>query len=206
MQPAASLNTKAPLKTAKSRRKFHLSNRHPYLIHRIIQYHLSNRSDRENAQTSLILISYSNWYLLILSKAFDSICHSVLLNRIQALGTSTNALHWFQSYLTEREQTNRVGISTSSPLIVTHGVPQGSILGPVLFSLYMDDLPDAIKTCSVESYVDDTKLFLSFATNDNVNALSQIGQDLNRIAEWCCTTRLLINLQKRISCFLKQDS
>ena len=60
----------------------------------------------------------------------------------------------------------------------------------------MNDLPDAIKIFSVESYVDDTKLFLSFATNDNVNALSQIGQDLNRVAEWCCTNRLLINPQK----------
>ena len=60
----------------------------------------------------------------------------------------------------------------------------------------MNDFLDAIKICSVESYVDDTKLFLSFATNDNVNALSQIGQDLNRVAEWCCTNRLLINPQK----------
>ena len=60
----------------------------------------------------------------------------------------------------------------------------------------MNDLLDAIKTCSVESYVDGTKLFLSFATNDNVNALSQIGQDLNRVAGWCCTNRLLINPQK----------
>ena len=121
---------------------------------------------------------------------------TIFLNKLQALGTSTNALHWFQSYVTEGEQTTRVGISTSSPLVVTHGVPQGSILGAVLFSLYMNDLPDATKTCSAESYVDDTKLFLSFATNDNVNALSQIGQDLNRVAEWCCTNRLLINPQK----------
>ena len=131
-----------------------------------------------------------------LSKAFDSICHSILLNRLQALGTSKNALHWFQSYLTERKQTTRVGISTSSPLTVIRGVPQGSISGPVLFSLYMNDLPDTIKICSVESYVDNTKLFLSFATNDNIIALSQIGQDLNRVAELCCTNRLLINPQK----------
>lgn len=60
----------------------------------------------------------------------------------------------------------------------------------------MNDLPDAVRICSVESYVDDTKLFLFFATNDNVNALSQIQQDLNRVAEWCCTNRLLINPQK----------
>ena len=82
--------------------------------------------------------------LIDLSKAFDSICHSIL-------GKSTNALHWLQSRLTERKETTRVGISTSSPLTVTHGVPQGSISGPVLLSLYMNDLPDAIKICSVES-------------------------------------------------------
>ena len=75
-----------------------------------------------------------------------------------------------------------MGISISLPLIVTHGVPQCSILGPMLFRLCINDLPDAIRTCSVESYVVDTKLFLSFATNDNVNALSQIGQYLNRVA------------------------
>ena len=59
----------------------------------------------------------------------------------------------------------------------------------------MNEFPDAIRTCSVESYVDDTKLFLSFVTID-VNSLSQIGQDLSRAAEWCCTNRLLINPQK----------
>ena len=131
----------------------------------LVTDHLFNAIDEQKV-TAMVLID--------LSKAFDSICHPILLNKLQGLGTSTNAQHGFQSYLTETEQTTRVGISTCSPLIVTHGVPQGSILGPdgVLFSLYMNDLPDAIKTCSVESYVDDTKFFLSFATNDNVNVLS----------------------------------
>ena len=96
----------------------------------------------------------------------------------------------------QREQTTRIGTSLSSSLTVSHGVPQGSILGPVLFSLYMNDLPDIITNCSVESYVDDTKLFLSFVTKDKVDALSLIAQDLKRVAEWCCANRLLINPHK----------
>ena len=60
----------------------------------------------------------------------------------------------------------------------------------------MNDLPDVITNCLVESYVDDTKLFTSFAIDDKVDALSKIVQDLNRVAEWCCINRLLINPQK----------
>ena len=139
----------------------------------LVTDHLFNAID-EMKVTAMVLID--------LSKAFDSICHSILLNRLQTLGTSRN-IYECSTLVPKRKQTTRVGISTSSPLTVTHGVPQGSISGPVLFSLYMNDLPDAIKIFSVEFYIDDTKLFLSFATNDNVNALSQIGQDLNRVAE-----------------------
>ena len=69
----------------------------------------------------------------------------------------------------------------------------GSILGPLLFTLYMSDLPHAVKHCEIESFVDDTKLYLAFsAININV-ALSQINQDLHRSAAWCCVNQLLIN-------------
>lgn len=81
-------------------------------------------------------------------------------------------------------------------IISFHGVPQSSILGPVLFSLYMNDLPDVITNCSVESYVDDTKLFLLLATKDKVGALNLIVQDLDTIANWCCVNQLLINSHK----------
>ena len=70
-----------------------------------------------------------------LSKAFDSICHTTLLNKLQTLGTSTKVLNWFQSYLPNRHQTAHIGTSISSPLTVTHGITKGSILGPLLFSL-----------------------------------------------------------------------
>ena len=74
--------------------------------------------------------------LIDLSEAFDSICHSILLNKLQALGTSKNAQHWFQIHLTERKQTIRVGISTSSPLTVTHGVHKVSSREPC-YSVYI---------------------------------------------------------------------
>ena len=125
--------------------------------------------------------------LIDLSKAFDSLSHPVLLTKLHNLGAPENALAWFKSYLSERLQTTRVATSVSSPLLVTHGVPQGSILGPMLFNLYMNDLPSVTKECETESYVDDTKIYLSIQPIDLENGILRVAADLNRIAEWCCS-------------------
>ena len=101
--------------------------------------------------------------LLDLSKAFDSIQHEVLLKKFHNLGGADDALKWFASYLTGRKQCTRVNNSLSNPLTVKHGVPQGSILGPLLFKLYINDLPTACAHCKVKSYVDDSKLYASFS-------------------------------------------
>ena len=134
--------------------------------------------------------------LIDLSKAFDSISHSSLLSKLCNFGTSESALRWFESYLVERQQTTRIGTSLSPPLTVTHGVPQGSILGPALFTLYMNDLPTVTRFCDVESYVDDTKIYLSFPPKDIRESLSKVERDLHRVAEWCCSNHLLINPAK----------
>ena len=84
--------------------------------------------------------------LIDLSKAFDSICHSTLLLKLRSLGTSSQALKWFESYLTDRKQSTRLGTSLSDELTIRHGVPQGSILGPMVFHLYVNDLPSAVKS------------------------------------------------------------
>ena len=124
--------------------------------------------------------------LIDLSKAFDSICHRTLLAKLKGLGASNEALNWFQSYLANRMQSTRLGTSRSIELTVTHGVPQGSILGPLMFSLYMNDLPSVVKFSSVESYVDDTKVYLS-CSSENINSyLAKVSEDLRLIASWCC--------------------
>ena len=141
--------------------------------------------------------------LIDLSKAFYSICHRTLL-KLQGLSASSKATKWFESYLTNHMQSTRLRTSRSEELIVTHGVPQGSILGPLLLSLNMNDLPSVIKFSSVESYVDDTKVYLSFWLKDSDSCLIKVTEDLRLITAWCCTSILVkpnsVCLLRRLNC------
>lgn len=134
--------------------------------------------------------------LLDLSKAFDSISHAILLRKLSAVGASARAVGWFHSYLSGRSQRVRIGSTVSSPLIITHGVPQGAILSPLLFCIYLNDLPSAPRVSHLESYVDDSKVFMSFPIKDIVTAKKSIEDDLHRVATWCSQNQLLINPDK----------
>ena len=85
--------------------------------------------------------------LMEMWKAFDSINHNILLFRIRSLGVSPPALDWFKSYFNVRYQYVRIGDVVSQSLPVDYRVPQGSILGPVLFNVYINDLLTVIKRC-----------------------------------------------------------
>ena len=131
--------------------------------------------------------------LLDLSKAFDRINHYLLLGKRERIDASPSAIRWFKSYLSGRQQAVRIGSTLSSTLPINHGVPQGSILGPVLFSLYINDLPTVSKHCDIECYVDDSKQFLSFSLSELDNAVAKVNQDLKLMFKWCCANYLLIN-------------
>ena len=101
-----------------------------------------------------------------------------------------------ERYLANRQLFTRVATSLSEPLTITHGVPQGSILGPTFFSLYMNDLPEVIKFSNIESYIDGTKIYFSFASKDIDSCLRQVPKDLQHVVEWCRANYLLINPDK----------
>ncbi len=136
--------------------------------------------------------------LLDLSKAFDSVHHLTLLNKLRHIGASPEVVKWFESYLTGRSQFVRIGTSVSSSLDITHGVPQGAILSPLLFSIYVNELPLAPRHSSLKSYVDDSKMFLSFRVKAATDIKEYIQEDLSRVAN-CCSEPLstyLINPEK----------
>ena len=128
-----------------------------------------------------------------MSKAFDSVNHKTLIFKLQDVGTSSHTVQWFRSYLSNRKQVVRIHSTLSEPLPVTSGVPQGSILGPLLFSIYTNDLSLIPQKCSTQSYVDDTKLITSFQLKDNLDAITDLKDDLFKIGEWCSNNLLLLN-------------
>ena len=125
-----------------------------------------------------------------MSKAFDKVDHTKLLGRLHQYGITGKLHHWFRSYLQGRKQQVTVLGATSRELPVTSGVQQGPLLGQILFLLFVDDLPNTVKTSRV---ADDTKLFKSIDSITDCNALQS---DLNDLVSWFESSGLIFNQSK----------
>ena len=131
---------------------------------------------------------------LDLKKAFDTVCHPILINKLQSFGVGGLELDWFTSYLSNRKQITEVGTATSDMASVIFGVPQGSILGPLLFTLYINSLPSIVSNCKVNPYADDTALV--YAGKSVVDIGEKLTADMGKVAVWMEESRLTLNASK----------
>lgn len=158
-----------------------------------LQFSLNNiYQSADNSQPTLLAS-------LDLSAAFDTIDHSTLLSRLEtSFGVSGSALSWLSSYLSNRTQTVRIGQSSSSIANLVSGVPQGSVLGPVLFSIYISPIGQIVSGHGIshQQYADDTQLYISLSKSNPAIGISQLETCLSSLHSWFCHNGLCLNPTK----------
>ena len=147
----------------------------------------------ENVRNKMRNKTFSCGTFIDLEKAFDTVNHKILLEKLSYYGVKGNALYWLRDYLTNRKQCVILDES-STYLPITCGVPQGSILGPLLFTIYINDMHKAVVNSIVYHFADDTNLIYS---SKNIKILrNNMNHDLSSIYIWLCANRLSINAAK----------
>ncbi len=136
---------------------------------------------------------------LDLKKAFDTVNHKILLTKLCSLNFSSDALKWIESYLTDRSQHVRVQSFKSAALSLSTGLPQESNLGPLLFTLYINDLPSVCSDVSVQMYADDTVVYVH---GSNVSQVAEkITNSMVNITAWLKHSCLQLNTSKTVAMF-----
>ena len=130
------------------------------------------------------------------AKAFDSVPHNRLISKLQSCGISGNLLEWVRNFLVGRKQKVVLNNYESEWLNVLSGAPQGSVLCPILFNIYVSDMP-LIVNSSIVQFADDVKMFKTIAS---VNDYLQLQHDINLLYEWSKKWQLKFNFSKNVTC------
>ena len=127
-------------------------------------------------------------------KAFDTVNHNIMLTKMEYQGIRGLASDWFKSYLANRLQQRSIQETTSSQLKITYGLPQCSVLGPLLFLVYMNDLNQAIVHSIIHHFADDANMLYSNKSLQKIN--QYITHKLSLIVQWLRTNRISLNQAK----------
>ena len=138
-------------------------------------------------QVSLLL-------LIDFSKAFDMVEHPILIDKLEHYGIRGPALKWLKSYLSNRKQFVSLNGCNSSTLTMEYGVPQGSILGPLLFIIYINDIPDLADFATFILYADDANIILTANTIEEIS--NQLKMLILNLQQWVNSNGLALNLKK----------
>ena len=128
------------------------------------------------------------------AKAFDTVNHNILLEKLKYYGFRNQEFSWLESYLTNRTQFTKVGEEMSEIGYVKHGVPQGSVLGPLLFLLYINDISESSSILQFILFADDTTVYYSDQNNDNAEKVLNI--ELRKVSNWLAANKLSLNVGK----------
>ena len=129
-----------------------------------------------------------------LKKAFDTIDHEIILRKMSYFGADQETITWFQSYLSNRTQRCNVNGRLSTPHTITCGLPQGTILGPLLFLMYINDLPNCLQDASPRMFPDDTNITLTAKTLTELKLA--LTPELSNLNCWLRANRLSLNVAK----------
>ena len=167
---------------------------------------------RRNHSTEFAAIAFSDYIrrgmdlglltgavFIDLRKAFDSVDHEILISKLESYGLKDIELDWFRNYLTDRKQLVSFGKEISYPCLITSGVPRGSIFGPLLFVLLINDLPIVLERCHILMYADDTVMY--FTTSSAQEISSTLTSGLAKVNDWLVDNSLFIH-QGKTECVL----
>ena len=127
-------------------------------------------------------------------KAFDCVQHPLLLKKLEGMNIDGSAVEWVKSYLTGRQQRVFANDVYSQNLTVTQGVPQGSVLGPLFYIIYANDLSKIVMNCEIAMYADDTVLYIS--GNNFEASVKKMQEDIDAISRWCLVNGIMANTDK----------
>ena len=160
---------------------------------------------RKNHATNLALIEavdeiysklndghYGIGIYLDLQKAFDTVNHDILIQKLEYYGIRGDSLNWFKSYLNNRKQYTKINGVKSSSQPIEYGVPQGSVLGPLLFLIYINDIPHAFKNAKPSLFADDTNIFIFHKSKEVL--FRNANKELEALGDWLLSNKLSLSI------------